>query len=136
MYQRPVRNRFARNPYTVDNVPDVWECDLLDLQSLGKYNDMHRYIRPVIEEFSKFLHLVPLKTKSGPSIASAVRCISHNDDDDLRRRSPVSVCPDKGKEFLNDQFQNMLRDEGIQFQVSINRTDFCDRGTCSLVDPL
>jgi len=27
---RPVRKRFARNPYTVTNVMDVWECDLLD----------------------------------------------------------------------------------------------------------
>jgi len=27
---RPVRKRFARNPYTVTNVRDVWECDLLD----------------------------------------------------------------------------------------------------------
>ena len=23
---------------------EVWECDLVDLQSLAKYNDMHRYI--------------------------------------------------------------------------------------------
>jgi len=27
---RPVRKRFARNPYTVTNVGYVWECDLLD----------------------------------------------------------------------------------------------------------
>jgi len=27
---RPVRKRFARNPYTVTKVGDVWECDLLD----------------------------------------------------------------------------------------------------------
>jgi len=26
---RPVRKRFARNPYTVTKVMDVWECDLL-----------------------------------------------------------------------------------------------------------
>jgi len=27
---RTVRKRFARNPYTVTKVGDVWECDLLD----------------------------------------------------------------------------------------------------------
>jgi len=27
---RPVRKRFSRNPYTVTNVGNVWECDLLD----------------------------------------------------------------------------------------------------------
>jgi len=30
---RPVRKRFARNPYTVTNVTDVWECDLFNVQS-------------------------------------------------------------------------------------------------------
>ena len=30
---RPVRKRFARNPYTVTNVGDVWEYDLLDYSS-------------------------------------------------------------------------------------------------------
>ena len=36
---RPVRKRFPRNPYTVTNVMDVWECDLMDMQSLSTYND-------------------------------------------------------------------------------------------------
>jgi hypothetical protein len=38
---RPVRNQFFRNPYTVTNVIDVWECDVLDVQFLAKYIDMH-----------------------------------------------------------------------------------------------
>jgi len=51
---RPVRNCFARNPYTVTNVVNVWECDLLDVQSYAKYNDSIRYILSVIDVFSKF----------------------------------------------------------------------------------
>ena len=39
---RPVRKRFHRNPYTVTNVMDVWECDLTDMQSLSKYNDKYK----------------------------------------------------------------------------------------------
>jgi hypothetical protein len=31
---RPVRKRFLRNPYTVSNLMDVRECDILDMQSL------------------------------------------------------------------------------------------------------
>ena len=56
---RPVRKRFARNPYNVTNVGDVWECDLLDVQSYAKYNDSIRYILSVIDVFSKFLYLSP-----------------------------------------------------------------------------
>jgi len=60
---RPVRKRFVRNPYTVTNVIDVWECDLLDVQAYAKYNDNHRYILSVIDVLSKFLYLIPVKTK-------------------------------------------------------------------------
>ena len=46
-FHRTVRRRFLCNPYTVTNFMDVWECDLLDVQSLAKY-DLHRYIPSVI----------------------------------------------------------------------------------------
>jgi len=31
---RPLRKRFPRNPYTVNNIDDVWEIDILDLTFL------------------------------------------------------------------------------------------------------
>jgi len=57
---KPLRKRFARNPYTVNNILDVWECDLIDLEALGKFNDSHKYLLTAIDVFS-ILHVVPLK---------------------------------------------------------------------------
>ena len=91
---------------------DVWECDILDMQSLAKYNDTYRYILSVIDVFSKYLHLVTIKTKSGPAVTSAFHSLLHDDSS-----RPLWVRTDKGKEFLNKHFEDMLRDEGIQFQV-------------------
>jgi len=68
---RPAKKRFAHNPYTVTNVMDVWECDLLDVQAYAKYNDNYKYILSVIDIFSKFLFLVTVKTKSGPAATTA-----------------------------------------------------------------
>ena len=51
---RPVRKRIARNAYSVNNVIDVREYDIVDLQALGKLNDK-RYILFVIDVFYKFL---------------------------------------------------------------------------------
>ena len=65
---RPIRKRFARNPYTVNNVVDVWECDLVDVRVLGRFNDYYKYILSVIDVFSKFLHLVPLWSKTGTAV--------------------------------------------------------------------
>jgi len=41
---RAVRKRFPRNPYTVNNINDVWESDLVDVQGLSKYNDGVKYL--------------------------------------------------------------------------------------------
>jgi len=116
---RPARKRFAGNPYTVTNVGEVWECDLLDVKSYAKYNDNYRYILSAIDVFSKFLYLIPVKTKSGPAFTAAFRSI-FDDKPKLHLPRPVWVGTDKGKEFFNKDFQDMLRDEGIQFQVCKN----------------
>jgi len=39
----------------------VLECDLIDIRVLFRSNDNYIYILSVIDVFSKFLHLVPLK---------------------------------------------------------------------------
>ena len=56
----------------------------------------------ILDVFSEFLYLIPVKTKSGPSVASAFRSIF--DDDSKNSRGPVCVRIDKGKEFLNEYF--------------------------------
>ena len=113
---RPTHKRFPRNPYTVTNILDVWECDLMDMRSLSKYNDRYKYLLSVIDVFSKYLHIVPLRAKTGAAVSSAFRSILAKYSKPLRRR-PIWVRTDKGKEFTNGTFQAMLRKEGIQFQV-------------------
>jgi len=114
---RPIRKRFARKPYPVRNVTDVWECHLVDVRALGKFNDNYKYILSVIDVFSKFLHLVSLRSKTGTVIASAFISIF---GDSSRRRRAIWVRKDKGKEFLNEHFQEKIKREVIQFQVCRN----------------
>jgi len=117
--QRPVRNRFARYPYTVTNVMDVWECDLFYVQPYAEYNDNFRYILSVIDVFSKFLYRISVKTNSGTAVNTAFRSI-FDDKPKLPSRRPVWVCTDKCREFPNKDFQDLLRKEGIQFKVCRN----------------
>jgi len=114
---RPIRKRFARNLYTVNNVMDVRKFYLVDVRALGRLNDNYKYVLSVIDVLSKFLHLVPLSSKTGTSVASAFTSIF---EEYSRRRRPVWVRTDKGKEFLNKHFREMLKREGIKFQVCRN----------------
>jgi len=79
----PVRKRFAHNPYTVTNMMDVLENDLLDLQTYAKHNDHNRYNLSVIDVLPKFLYLTPAKTNSGTAVAPTFRSI-FDDLDDLK----------------------------------------------------
>ena len=72
---RPVRKRFPRNPYTVNNINDVWECDLVDVQGLSKYNDGVKYLLTAVDVFSKFLHVIPLISKTGKAVTTAFQSI-------------------------------------------------------------
>jgi len=52
---KSLRRRFPRNPYTVNNILDVWECDLIDVQFLNKFNDNYKYLLKVIDVFFDIL---------------------------------------------------------------------------------
>jgi len=118
---KPLRRRFPRNSYTVNNLLDVWEADLVDVQAFSKFNDNYKYLLTVIDVFSKFLHIVPLKSKMGTSVTLAFQSILKDPkySKPVQRR-PIWVRTDKGKEFLNKHFQDMLKHEDIQFQVCRN----------------
>ena len=115
---RPVRKHFPRNPYTVNNVMDVWECDLVDVQAISRYNNNIKFLLTAIDVFSKFLHVVPLRSKTGRDVATAFLSIFKDQkySGPVRRR-PIMVRTDKGREFLNKTFQDMLKREGIEFSV-------------------
>ena len=118
---KKLRRRIPRNPYTVNNIMDVFQCDLVDVQNLAKFNDSYRYIFSAIDVFSKYLHLVPLKSKTGPAVAKAFGSIL--DDPKYSKpyvRRPLVVQTDKGKEFLNKPFQDLLRREGIEHRTCRN----------------
>jgi len=72
---RAVRKCFHRNPYTVNNINGAWECDLVDVQGLSKYNDGVKYLLTVIDVFSIFLHIIPLITKTGKAVTTAFQSI-------------------------------------------------------------
>ena len=69
---RPTRRRFPRNPYTVTNMMDVWECDLMDMRYLSKYNDRYKYLLSVIDVF---LEVPTYRAAAGQDGRSRQLCI-------------------------------------------------------------
>ena len=73
------------------------------MQLLSKYNKGNRFLLCVIDIFSKYVWVVPLKDKKGISIVKAFQSILKQSD-----RKPNKIWVDKGSEFYNASFKKWL----------------------------
>ena len=87
---------------------NIWGADLADMQLLSKYNKGIRFLLCVIDIFSKYAWVVPLKDKKGVSIATAFQSILKQSN-----RKPNNISIDKGSEFYNASFKKWLQDNDI-----------------------
>ena len=100
---RPVRKHFRRNRVMVGSIDDVWELDLIDMQSLKKYNSNYRYVVTCIDVFSKHAWAIPLKNKQGSTLVEAFKKLLKESG-----RKPQKIHTDRGSEFTNREFQAIL----------------------------
>ena len=73
------------------------------------------YLLVVIDVFSKFLWVRPVKSKSAHSLAQAFDFILNE------KKKPEKLRTDKGTEFVNESFQQYLKKQGIQFYTAKNK---------------
>jgi len=108
------RIRFPRRKTYSKGIADLYQADLVDMTNISRYNDSYRFLLTIIDCFSKVAWVVPLPTKSADRVtdafekvlASAPKC--------------TMLQTDRGKEFLNEKFQSMLRRHNIHFYTSDN----------------
>jgi hypothetical protein len=111
---KPARKRFPRNRVIVGSIDQLWQVDLVDVQSIKKYNSGYNYILTVIDVLSKFAWAIPLKKKDGPSLVTEFKHILKSG------RKPLKVQADKGTEFMNRLFQSLLKERNIEFFNTFN----------------
>lgn len=111
---KPIRRKFVRRKTVVAGIDYQWQGDLADVSSLVKYNDKYRYLFCLIDVFSKFAWVVPIKDKSGKTLVEAFKSVLK------RGRTPKSLQTDKGTEFKNKEFQNFLKSQNIHFFTTEN----------------
>ena len=77
----------------------IWGVDLADMQSLSKNNKGIKYLLCVIDLYSKYAFVIPLKYKKGISILNAFDKIIKQ-----YNRKPNKIWVDQGGEFYNNIF--------------------------------
>jgi hypothetical protein len=68
-----LKRSFKRNKVIVKGVDDQWDVDLMDMTKFAKYNNGYNFILVVIDIFSKYVWLRPLKDKKRESMSKALK---------------------------------------------------------------
>ena len=78
--------------------------DLADMQLISKYNKRIRYLLCVIDLFSRYAWVIPLKNKKEESIVEGFEKIL-----DDSNRKPNKIWVDHGSEFYNNKVKSFLK---------------------------
>lgn len=101
---KPVRHNFDRRKIIIKGINELWAADLLIMTTVNvKINNGYKYMLNVIDTFTKFAYIEPLKKKDGISVSQAFEKIIKKSS-----KSPKLLHTDSGKEFLNKNFQKIL----------------------------
>lgn len=99
---KPARRVFKRRSVLLKGIDDLWQADLVEMIPYAGSNKGYKYLLTVIDCFSKYAWVVPIKNKT-----ASVVC--HGFEKILSERKPKNLQTDNGKEFYNKVFQNLMK---------------------------
>ena len=117
---KPIIRNFKKGTLYLRFKDNILGADLADIQSINKLNKEFRFLLYVIDIFSKYAWVVPLKDKKERvSIVNAFQKILNDS-----ARKPNKIWVDKGSEFYNNYFKKWLKDNVIEMYSIHNEGKF------------
>jgi len=111
---KPVRRNYPRIKTYVSGIDKQWQADLADVKSLAHFNGGTTFLLTVIDVFSKFAWVVPVKSKSASVMLAAFKSLFES----AHPRKPERIQTDKGKEFFNKLVQDFLKSQNVKHFAS------------------
>lgn len=108
---RTRRKRFLRRPYITKGINYLHQMDLLDMTRLSAYNSNYRYLLTIIDCFSRYAFVRPVKRKTSLQVAQAIKAVYT----DNPSRLPTYAQSDFGGEFVGPEVQALLKQMNISW---------------------
>ena len=120
---KPIKQNFTRRRVIANHIDEIWCSDLVEMQQFSKWNKGYRYLLMVLDVFSKYGWIVPLKDKKGETVAEAFKKIFKES------RKPQYLWTDKGKEYYNKHVKELLDKNKITLYSTENeeKSSVCER---------
>lgn len=128
--KREIKRPRVYNPYMVWEPRKLFQIDLIDFfadKGMVQRNGGHRYLMCVIDSFTRYLWVKPLKRKNQVVVTAAYRELSRQFG-----RQPQRLLCDAGGEFVSDRFRALLGSLGTVFIVKNGKAGTVERVQRSL----
>ena len=112
---KPIIRKFNKRKVYSQFKDNTWGADLADMQSLRRKNKGIKYLLCVIDLYSKYAFVIPLKDKKRISIVNAFNKVIKQSN-----RKPNKVWVDQGGEFYNNVLEKWLSDNDINMYSTYN----------------
>ncbi|VDI34581.1 Hypothetical predicted protein [Mytilus galloprovincialis] len=122
--QKPARKSFRKARVVVSGIDDQFDADLANMSNLKDSNDQFSQLLFVIDIFSKYLWIQPLKNKTAKEVVRGFQVIFQNG------RKCNKLRTDNGTEFTSNISKSYLQNEGIYHfttQNSNTKANICER---------
>ena len=96
---KPIIRKFKKRKVYSSFRDNIWGVDLADMQLLSKFNKGFRFLLCVIDIFSKYAWVIPLKDKKGVNIVNVFHKILKESN-----QKPNKIWVDKGSEIYVHDF--------------------------------
>ena len=111
---KPIIRQFKKRKVYSSFRDNIGGVDFADMQSLSKYNKGNKYLLCVIDLFSKYAWVVPIKNKKRTRIVNAFQKIISEG------RKPNKILVDQGSKFYNNSFKDFLKINNIEIYSTYN----------------
>ena len=105
---KQVTKKFKRRKVYARFKDNIWAADLAEMESLSSKNKNVKYLLCVIDVFTKYAWVKPLKDKKGKTVLNAFIEIVNESN-----RKPNKLWVDQGREFYNKLMQEWLDNNDI-----------------------
>lgn len=100
---KPARKHFQRRKVIIKGIDELFQADLVDMLTYANQNRGFKYMLTVIDTFSKYAWTIPIKDKSGKSVANAMQKVFD------QGRICKNLQTDDGTDFFNKDFAALTK---------------------------
>jgi len=106
-------------------INEIWQIDIYDLTRYTKSNKGYSYMFAVVDVFTRFAYIIPMKNKDIESTTKALEeVLSYN------KNSPDLIMSDNDASFLGDKFQKLL----VKYNIHHDANAVGDHNALGIVD--